>query len=184
MNILLGCTGSIGAKDTFALSKALSADHQVKVITTESAKSFFDLAGIREAFEVLDDQSDWKVWRRRGDQVLHIELRNWADLLLIAPLTANTLSKITHGICDNLLTTVFRAWVSARPILVAPSMNLHMWNHPLTGRQLALLAEWGVGVIEPRAKLLAGGDYGPAAQANIGAICEHVAAASIAPRYD
>lgn len=53
---------------------------------------------------------EWELWKKRGDPVLHIELRKWADFLLVAPLSANSLAKISNGLCDNLLTLVCRAW--------------------------------------------------------------------------
>src|SRR5205085_10485109 len=76
----------------------------------------------------------------RGEPVLHIELRRWADLLLIAPLDANTLAKLANGLADNCLTCVWRAWEPARPVVLAPAMNTLMWEHPLTGRHLRQLA--------------------------------------------
>src|SRR5262249_54395529 len=65
-----------------------------------------------------------------GEPVLHIDLRRWADLLLIAPLDANTLAKLALGLCDNCLTCVWRAWGPARPVVLAPAMNTLMWLHP------------------------------------------------------
>ena len=76
----------------------------------------------------------------REDAVLHIELRRWADLLLIAPLDANTLAKLAAGLADNCLTCVWRAWDLALPIVLAPAMNTLMWEHPLTARHLRQLA--------------------------------------------
>ena len=118
------------------------------------------------------NEREWYTWTKKGDGILHIELRNWADVMVIAPLTANTLAKITSGICDNLLTTVFRAWKCLeRPILVAPSMNRYMWDHPLTKNQLDILESWSIKIIKPRSKLSAGGDFGPAARAKAKTIC-------------
>jgi len=76
----------------------------------------------------------------RGDAVLHIELRKWADLLLVAPLDANTLAKLAVGLCDNCLTCVWRAWDVAKPVVLAPAMNTLMWQHPFTRRHLKALA--------------------------------------------
>jgi phosphopantothenoylcysteine decarboxylase len=78
---------------------------------------------------------------QRDDPVLHIELRRWADLLLIVPLDANTLAKLAHGLSDNLLTCLYRAWDRSRPIVLAPAMNTFMWENPLTHRHLRLLLE-------------------------------------------
>jgi phosphopantothenoylcysteine decarboxylase len=94
---------------------------------------------------VIVDEDEWPGRAdgeryRRGDAVVHIELRRWADLFLVAPLDANTLAKFASGLCDNCLTCVWRAWDPARPVIVAPAMNTFMWEHPLTLRQLRALA--------------------------------------------
>lgn len=144
-NILLGVTGSVAAIKTPLLYQALAqAGHAVKIVATAPALYFFDpreLPGI-----VHVDADEWP--RRQGggsyqrdDPVLHIELRRWAELLLIAPLDANSLAKLTSGICDNCLTCVWRAWDPARPVILAPAMNTFMWEHPLTRRHLRQLIE-------------------------------------------
>ena len=103
--------------------------------------------------------------------MLHIELRRWADALLIAPLSANTLAKISNGICDNLVTLLCRCWDMKlrendknkengtnnmntshkliRPIVVAPAMNTMMWDQPITEEQLSRIKKWGYSVVEP-----------------------------------
>ena len=78
---------------------------------------------------VYTDDDEWSAWRKKGDPVTHVELGKWADVLLVAPLSANTLSKFANGSCDNLLTCLFRAWdVSNRDKIVcmAPAMNTQM----------------------------------------------------------
>ena len=64
------------------------------------------------------DEEEWHAWQQKGDPVLHIELRKWADVLIIAPLSANTLAKMAQGLCDNCLTSVVRAWDFHKPLLV------------------------------------------------------------------
>ena len=64
------------------------------------------------------DEEEWHVWQNKGDPVLHIDLRKWADLLIIAPLSANSLAKMAQGLCDNCLTSVVRAWDFTKPFLV------------------------------------------------------------------
>ncbi|KAJ0069824.1 hypothetical protein NL108_015042, partial [Boleophthalmus pectinirostris] len=73
----------------------------VRVVTTEHAKHFYSAADV--PVRIYSDSDEWEMWTRRSDPVLHIELRRWAQLFVIAPLDANTLAKISNGICDNLL---------------------------------------------------------------------------------
>jgi hypothetical protein len=128
-NVLLGVTGSVAAIRTPELVAALAeAGHAVRVVATEAACYFFDSAAVPNLYR---DADEWPGSRyQRGDPILHIELRRWAALLLIAPLDANTLAKLAMGLCDNCLTCVWRAWNVARPVVLAPAMNTHMWHHP------------------------------------------------------
>eukprot|EP00291_Cryptomonas_curvata_P031010 CAMPEP_0172214016 /NCGR_PEP_ID=MMETSP1050-20130122/37923_1 /TAXON_ID=233186 /ORGANISM="Cryptomonas curvata, Strain CCAP979/52" /LENGTH=184 /DNA_ID=CAMNT_0012894931 /DNA_START=200 /DNA_END=749 /DNA_ORIENTATION=- len=83
--------------------------------------------------EILDDADEWEGYEDvRGDVVVHVELRRWADALVVAPCSANTLAKAACGLCDNLITCVLRAWDPAKPVLVCPAMNTVMWEHPAT----------------------------------------------------
>ena len=84
----------------------------------------------------MTDEDEYAIWQGRGDIVLHVELANLADAIVIAPLGANSLAKISNGMCDNLLTCVCRAWRFKKPFLVAPAMNTAMYEHPITERQL------------------------------------------------
>jgi phosphopantothenoylcysteine decarboxylase len=143
-NILLGVTGSVAAiKAPELLAKLTQAGHDVRVVTTHAGLYFFDPSAI--AGPVYRDEDEWPGRAEgrhyeRDDPVLHIELRRWADLLLIAPLDANTLAKLANGLADNCLTCVWRAWDPARPVVLAPAMNTFMWEHPLTGRHLRQVA--------------------------------------------
>jgi phosphopantothenoylcysteine decarboxylase len=155
-NVLLGVTGSVAAikvPDLFADLK--SRGHAVKVVATDAALYFFDPAALdplplkqgpaRNPAVVVLDEDEWPgqgQGRRyqRQDPVLHIELRRWADLFLIAPLDANTLAKLAAGLADNCITCVWRAWEPSRPVVLAPAMNTLMWQHPLTARHLRQLA--------------------------------------------
>ncbi|MFN3650658.1 MAG: flavoprotein [Armatimonadota bacterium] len=151
--ILLGVTGSVAAVKTPALCEALAAGgHEVKVAPTRAALSFFDPAAlpatggsaalpVRDQHTVYLDEDEWPQGRlfEVGEPVLHIELRKWADLLLIAPLDAQTLAKLALGLSDNLLTCVYRAWDFDQPVVLAPAMNTLMWEHPATQRHLSQL---------------------------------------------
>lgn len=208
-NILLGATGSVAAVRVPALFDALTAaGHAVKVVATDAAAYFFDPAAIgrspgepagRNRDRVILDEDEWPRRDRqerydRGDAVLHIELRKWADLLLIAPLDANTLAKLAVGLCDNCLTCVWRAWDLAKPIVLAPAMNTLMWQHPFTKRHVrAIAADYGAAhipghldddqliaqindrsktlrIVSPIVKTLACGDVGTGALADVEAI--------------
>jgi phosphopantothenoylcysteine decarboxylase len=154
MKVLLGVTGSVAAIRTPDLYQALhDAGHEVKVVATNAALYFFDPAAIGQPAEisarngeiVILDEDEWPgrdAGRRyeRDDPVLHIELRRWAELLLIAPLDANTLAKLAAGLADNCLACVWRAWDPNRPVILAPAMNTLMWEHPLTAQHLRQIA--------------------------------------------
>jgi len=96
MKILVGCTGSVATIKVADLVRRLAAaGHQVQVVATANARHF--LSGVPAEVRVWTDQDEWDMWKGRGDPVLHIELRKWADLLVIAPLDANTLAKMANG---------------------------------------------------------------------------------------
>ncbi|KAK7792929.1 hypothetical protein R5R35_008071 [Gryllus longicercus] len=126
------------------------------------------------SIEVFNDEDEWKAWNSRGDPVLHIELGKWADLMVIAPLDANTLAKIAQGLCDNLLTCVVRAWDMKKPLLFCPAMNTRMWNHPITSKHISVLKSWGYCEIPPISKTLMCGDKGIGAMAEVSTIVQRV----------
>lgn len=120
--------------------------------------------------------------------MLHIELREWADMLVIAPLSAHTLAKLAQGLCDDTLTCVARAWDlghgarPGKPMLLAPAMNTAMWEHPLTQQQLnTIQGFWNccrtttllkncIRVVAPQVKTLACGEVGDGALASVDTI--------------
>jgi phosphopantothenoylcysteine decarboxylase len=203
--IVLGVTGSVAAIRTPALYESLCAHgHAVRIVATEPALHFFDPDSLTPAADdpsgpVHRDQEEWgSGLYSRDDPVLHIEFRKWADLLVVAPLDANTLAKFALGISDNFLTCIFRAWDFTRPVVLAPAMNTLMWESPVTLRHLCqLFVDFGDGaahppstleavpdafakhapwivVIPPQAKRLACGDIGVGAMAEVTAIAESV----------
>lgn len=173
--VLLGITGSVAATLTDKLVTALRlAGLEVQIVATASALYFWDYR--LSPVPVWLDAHEWpgKTYHK-NDEVKHIALRDWADILLIAPLTANTLAKMANGFCDNLLTSIIRAWDTGKPIVTAPAMNTKMWQHPLTAIQLAQLAEWyDFTIVPPASKLLACGDIGEGALADINDIVRAV----------
>jgi phosphopantothenoylcysteine decarboxylase/phosphopantothenate--cysteine ligase len=112
-------------------------------------------------------------------EISHIELADWAELMIVAPATANTLAKLAHGLADELVSTV--ALATRAPLLVAPAMNVNMWQHPATQANLALLRERGVRVIGPEAGELACGWEGEGRMSEPQAIAE-AAALVLGPR--
>ncbi|XP_063337169.1 phosphopantothenoylcysteine decarboxylase [Pelmatolapia mariae] len=169
-NVLVGVTGSVAAlKLPLLVSQLLELSGvDVRVVTTEHAKHFYNSAEV--SVKIYSDKDEWELWKQRSDPVLHIELRRWADLLVIAPLDANTLGKIASGICDNLLTCVVRAWDTSRPLLFCPAMNTAMWLHPITAQQVSRLKEFGYVEIPCVAKKLVCGDEGKGAMAEVSTI--------------
>ncbi|XP_032127659.1 phosphopantothenoylcysteine decarboxylase isoform X1 [Sapajus apella] len=145
---------------------------EVAVVTTERAKHFYNPQDI--PVSLYSDADEWEMWKCRTDPVLHIDLRRWADLLLVAPLDANTLGKVASGICDNLLTCVIRAWDRSKPLLFCPAMNTAMWEHPVTAQQVDQLKAFGYVEIPCVAKKLVCGDKGLGAMAEVGTIVDKV----------
>lgn len=136
--VLLGLSGSVATVKAEALVGLLSSWASVRVVATPSALRFLPQAAVAAhalaGAPLLTDASEWAVWNRVGDTVVHIALRRWADVFVVAPLSANTLSLLAHGGADGLLACVARAWDWARPLLVAPAMNTAMWDHPFTAQ--------------------------------------------------
>lgn len=196
-NIILGITGSVASIKLQELVDTLTQTLNVNIciVPTKSSLHFvpdFDrlckASGLNERLAMLKDENarekivlsfsdedEWNSWHKRSDPVLHIELKKWADLLLVAPLDANTMGKLANGLCDNLLTCVARAWdieaIQTKPVVVCPSMNTFMFRHPITGRQLRVLAdEFGFTVVDCVEKRLMCGDVGLGAMASVDTI--------------
>ncbi|GMH01197.1 hypothetical protein Nepgr_003036 [Nepenthes gracilis] len=164
-HILLAASGSVAAIKLGNLCHCFSEWAEVKAVATTAALHFIDRASIPKDVVLYTDEDEWSSWRKIGDSVLHIELRKWADIMVIAPLSANTLGKIASGLCDNLLTCIVRAWDYSKPLFVAPAMNTFMWNNPFTEKHLMSIDELGISLIPPVTKRLACGDYGNGAMA-------------------
>jgi len=156
-NILLGVTASIAAYKAATLVRLLVKEGAtVKVIMTPYAKEFISpvtMATLSKNTVLSDffkhDDGEWNS---------HVDLGIWADVLLIAPTTANTMAKMAHGICDNLLLTTY---LSAKcPVIHAPAMDLDMFKHPATLRNMDILRSYGDSFIEPSSGELASGLYG------------------------
>ena len=174
-NLLICCTGSVASLKIPALITRLFeevSDLSIKVVATQHALHFFEKADIPESVHLLTEEDEWSSWKKKGDPVLHIELRRWAHVLLVAPCDANTIAKMANGICDNLLTCVVRAWDMNKPLVFCPAMNTAMWEHPLTMVQLDKLRGFGYKQLGPISKLLACGDKGIGAMSEVENIIE------------
>lgn len=158
-NILLGVTGGIAAyKTSFLVRLLIKAGASVKVVMTQSASSFVTpltlstLSKNPVFMDFINEEDGSLSWNN------HVELGLWADLMLIAPATANTLSKMAHGTCDNLL---LAAYLSAKcPIYYAPAMDLDMYKHPSTKASFDRLTSFGNIMIPAESGELASGLVG------------------------
>ena len=191
VNVILGMTGSVASIKAGELITKLAYDNReatvvnsLKVVATKAAKHFFNWEGLKEfwfhqaAVDFHSDEEEWRDWKKVGDPVLHIELRRWANILVIAPCSANTLAKLANGLCDDLLSCIVRAWDFKDPnkrLIIAPAMNTMMWESPFTQKHLETLVELGGGtmdnqkrvqIIGPVEKTLACGDVGNGAMAS------------------
>lgn len=153
--ILLGVTGSIAAYKSILLVRLLVKEGaEVKVVMTPSANDF--VSGLTLSTlsknEVLTDLFDEHSWSN------HVALGRWADLMVIAPLSCNTLSKMAHGACDNLLLAVYLS--ATCPVVMAPAMDEDMWRHPATKNNVEALLDHGCQLIPVESGELASGLFG------------------------
>lgn len=158
MRILLGVTGCIGAYKAGEVLRGLQRrGAQVRVVMTRHATEFvrpltFEaLSGQPVIVEMFD--------RPNYAAIEHISVAREADLLLVAPATANVIAKFAHGVADDFLSTVYLS--NTNPVLIAPAMNVEMWNHPATQANLKTLGERGVLFVEPGVGYQACGEVGP-----------------------
>jgi phosphopantothenoylcysteine decarboxylase / phosphopantothenate---cysteine ligase len=161
-HILLGVTGGIAAYKTPWLVRLFTrAGADVRVVMTPAAREFvtpLTLATVsrhRVVVEMFPDTEEQKAesWTE------HIDLAQWADVLLIAPASANTIAKIAHGLADNFLTTLVLALRC--PLIIAPAMDVDMYRHESTQRNIDTLKQWGCQVVDPDVGELASGLKGP-----------------------
>jgi phosphopantothenoylcysteine decarboxylase / phosphopantothenate---cysteine ligase len=167
--ILLGITGSIAAyKSIFLVRLLVKAGAEVKVIITPSAKDFVSqltLATLSRNL-VLTDLFDGQNWAN------HVMLGRWADVMIIAPLSCNTLAKMANGQCDNLLLAVYLS--ATCPVIVAPAMDEDMWHHPSAKENIRKLSSFGNKIIPVEKGDLASGLYGDGRMAEPEKIVEYI----------
>ncbi|MEI6593293.1 MAG: bifunctional phosphopantothenoylcysteine decarboxylase/phosphopantothenate--cysteine ligase CoaBC [Holophagaceae bacterium] len=176
MQILLGITGGVAAYKSADLARLLvHQGHKVRCILTEAGARFItpltlsSLTG-EPCCGANPDLGEW----RAQPVVEHIELARWADLVVVAPATADMLGKAANGLAPDLLSTVLLA--TRAPILWAPAMNTGMWEHPAVQANLARLRSFGHGVVEPGAGLLACGEEGAGKLADFAVIADAIQA--------
>lgn len=169
--ILLGVTGGIAAYKSASLaSRLVKAGAEVRVIMTEHATNFINpitfetLTGHKCITDTFDRNFEF--------QVEHVSLAKKADVIMVAPATANVIAKLAHGLADDMLTTTILA--SHAPKLIAPAMNTGMYENPVTQNNLALLKKYGMEVIEPAAGHLACGDEGKGKMPEPEILYEHI----------
>jgi len=160
-NIIVGVCGGISSYKTASLVRSLAkSGFSVKVIMTDAAVKFVTPL----VFQTLTNNPVYtEMFSLYGQRepLKHISLANWADLCVIAPLSANTLSKIACGICDNLLTTVVCALPEGIKVLCVPTMNKHMWKNNIIQNNVSKLKKNNkFTFMEPDEGELASGDYG------------------------
>ncbi len=174
--ILLAISGGIAAYKAPELVRALRrAGHDIRCAMTPEAEHFVSALSLQAVSgkAVRRDLFD----AGEEGEIDHIGLADWADLVLVAPATANLMAKMAHGLADDLVSVILLA--TRAPILIAPAMNVNMWNHPATQANLATLRTRGVAVVGPDAGELACGWEGLGRMSEPAVIAEAVAAALI-----
>jgi phosphopantothenoylcysteine decarboxylase/phosphopantothenate--cysteine ligase len=166
--VLIGITGAIAAYKTCELIRLFKKNNaKVKVIVTPNALNFVTKTTLETLSQnpVEIEQFDVKEYKPE-----HIALTDESDIFVIAPASANTIAKMTLGVCDNLLTSTFCAY--KKPVVIAPCMNTNMWENPATVKNIETLKERGIKVIEPETGFLACGTEGKGRLADINTIFE------------
>lgn len=155
--ILFQLTGSIAAyKSCYLISRLVQSGYEVEVVASRGALEFVGAATL----EGLCGRPVHTDVFAPGQMMSHIHLMKWADLILLCPATANSLTKLAAGIGDDLISTLFLAYDFQKPYLVAPAMNTKMYQHPATQSALTQLRNWGVKILETNQGNLACGDVG------------------------
>ncbi|MEO1771151.1 MULTISPECIES: phosphopantothenoylcysteine decarboxylase [Enterococcus] len=171
--ILLGVSGSISAYKAADLTNQLTKlGYQVDVVMTQSSQEFITPLTIQSLSHRLVHTD--VMAEPDPAKINHIELAKRADLFLVAPASANIIGKLANGLADDLLSTVALALLPETKKIIAPAMNTYMYQNPIVQRNLTTLQEVGYEEIQPREALLACGDYGRGALANVSEIVDRV----------
>lgn len=175
MNILLAVSGSIAAYKSMDLLRALiKRGHKVRIVLTQGSLEFvrpelFRYLGAEYVYLPQDD------FNSPTPGVPHVDLGKWADMLAVAPLSANTLTKLATGSCGDFLGSIFLAWRQNRPVLMFPAMNTMMWHHEFTQEHITKLHKLPyVRVVDPAAGLLVCGDEGAGKLMEVDALADTI----------
>lgn len=167
-NIILGVTGSIACYKACDIANTLTKEgYSIKVVMTEAGAKFVTPLTFRTLTknkvytDMFDDQEP--------EYVAHIRLAEEADLMVICPASADFIAKAANGFADDMLTTTYLAYVN-KPIIVCPAMNTNMYENPATQRNIEILKERGVIIVEPKVAHLACGTTGRGALADVDVI--------------
>jgi phosphopantothenoylcysteine decarboxylase/phosphopantothenate--cysteine ligase len=183
LRVLVLMSGSIAAfKVVQLVSRLVQAPigAEVEVVMTPAARAFIGEASL----EGITGRRVRSETFAAGDHMEHIRLARWADVVLAAPCTANTVNKLARGIGDDLVGTLFLAHDFAKPWLIAPAMNTRMYRHPVTRGSLAQLREMGCTIVEPGSGALACGEVGEGRLAEPDALAEAVLQAARAGGHE
>jgi phosphopantothenoylcysteine decarboxylase/phosphopantothenate--cysteine ligase len=178
MRVTVGVSGGIAAYKAAELVRALQRQAvEVHVVMTAAAQKFVQPLTFAALTGHKVITSLWEEWNEaeatpEQNGIDHIAEAQWADGLVVAPATANILAKFAHGIADDFLSTLYLA--TNAPVMVAPAMNVNMWNHPATQANMEILRQRGVGIIEPGTGDLACGMVGAGRMAEPEAIAAAV----------
>ena len=156
-NILICISGSISAYKAASLASALKKNgHNIKTVATENALKFIGVAALEgiTTEPVLTDMFN------PGYEINHINLSEWADLIILYPASATTIARLRMGLAEDLLSAVFLSNNFRKPYWIAPAMNINMFQHPAVVENLKILQEWGARIIEPEEGVLACGTVG------------------------
>ena len=176
--ILLAVTGSIAAYKSIEILRLLVKNqHEVMVVLTQSALRFvqpltFQALGAKEVrTDLMDAEAE--------ASMSHIEMARWADILLIAPATANSIAKFANGLADDLLSTIYLA--TQAKIIISPAMNTVMWQHNTVQKNIATLVKNQATIIEPDSGELACGEVGTGKLASVATLVAQISASSDDP---
>ncbi len=180
-NILIGITGSIAAYKTLSLISHLKKEgYNIKCVLTKSATNFVTTLSV----QTLSQNKVFTDINATNEQhIEHIDLVKWANIIIIAPATANFIAKTACGIADDMLTSLYLANNYKVPTIIAPAMNKEMWDNPVTKQNISTLQKYGVEILMPTHGLQACGDVGLGRMMESEDIAQHIHALTNTPLH-